>query len=622
MRKLLLLEAVFLSYLGLLALLPYIPLAVSVFFGLIYLLFASRGNEVILHNRVSSALAILFSILFIGQAFGGEPVKSIVYLLLTLNTLKLAGEKQAGDYLQILLLNFLIVASVTSFTIEPSYLALLLTFIGVGINFLVNLTTHESFGDVGSGEIRELVRFSGRIFLISIPITVLFFFILPRSGSAYFPASAPYRTIGFSDKIDIGNMEKLLKSGKIAFRVKVLKGKLPALPYWRGITYEIFRRGTWYHRREAVGTFPLNVERVLALPVKGRYVIQEITLGRNSYGFMPGLDKPIGGKFPFRVLVSRSLVYKSGVPGRLKYRLISVDSRTLPDEPPDEKYTYVPAYLADTLRKLFKNFEDTPEKMAEKLSLYFRSRFRYSLEFTAPEGEDPILYFLTKGRAGHCEIFASSMALILRSFGVPTRLVGGYLGATYNKFGDYYVVNESDAHTWVEVYVPGAGWMRYDPSPPARNRRSRLSRLYLYIDYIKLMWYNNVINYDLFSQLGALERVSYSAGKFRFSKKWLLVFLIFVLPFLRLRREKHFYREALRILERKGIKREPWETPGEFLSRVKEQDKVLGETFEKLTRLYEEVEFGGKKLKTDPDELLKKLKSSRKFPISGAHLVE
>ncbi len=606
MKKILLIEAILLSYSGLVALIPYIPLSVTIFFSLINLLPISRGNDVILNNRISGILAVLFSILFIGQALTGEPVRSIVYLLLTLNTLKIFGEKRAGDYMQILLLNFLILASVTTFTIEPSFLILILVFTVVSINFLVNLSTYETSGEIS--EIKELIRFSGKIFLASIPLAVLFFLILPRSGSSYFPSSSMYRKVGLSDRIDITNMEKLLKSGKIAFRVRVLKGKLPPLPYWRGITYEIFRRGSWYHRREAVGSFPLNTERILPLPLRGRQIVQEITL-EGSAGFLPALDKPMGGKFPFRVFVSRSLVFKTPASGRLKYRVVSVDAKILSDEPPDENYLSVPPSLADTLRKLFKDFEDTPEKMAEKLSLYFRSRFTYSLDFKAPREEDPILYFLTKGKTGHCEIFASSMALILRSFGIPTRLVGGYLGATYNKIGNYFVVKESDAHSWVEVFIPGMGWERYDPSPPVKKKR-RISRLYLYIDYLKLIWYNNVVNYDLFSQLETLGRISRSAGKWKFSRRWLLLLLVFVVPFLRKRRRQHFYVEALKILERKGIKKEPWETAGEFLVRVKREKGDPGKVFEKITRLYEEVEFGGKNLQSPPTELLKRLKKS------------
>ncbi len=614
MKRLLILEAAFLSYLGLIALMPYIPIAVSLFFSLIYLvlLIGSRENEVILHNRIASVFAILFSILFIGQALGGESVKSIVYLLLTLNALKLAGEKRSGDLLQILLLNFLIVASVTTFTIEPSFLFLLLAFIGVSINFLVNLTTHELF-EKEVQKVGELAKLSGKIFFVSIPLAILFFFILPRSGTSYFPSTGKSITrVGFTDRIDIGNMEKLLRSNKIAFRAKIIRGKMPILPYWRGTTYEIFRKGSWFHRREAVGTFPLNLERVLSVPIRGKYVVQEITLEGNTYGFLPGLQWPIGGKFPFRVFVSRSLVFRSGVPGRVKYRMISVESKSLPDEPPDENYTYVPPYLADTLRILFRSFKDTPEKMAIKLTHYFRTRFKYSLSFKAPENEDPIIYFLTEKRSGHCEMFASAMALILRSFGIPTRLVGGYLGATYNKLGDYYVVYEGDAHTWVEVYLPETGWVKFDPSPPSQRRRSNISRLFLYIDYMKLLWYNNVINYDLFSQLGAVESVSYSAKNLKFPKKWILLSILFALLVFKRRKRKHFYIEALRILENKGIKRNPWETPGEFAIRVRKLNGEVGGILEDLTNLYYEAEYGGKEMSKSPAALLDQLKKSSK----------
>src|SRR5439155_1103305 len=74
-------------------------------------------------------------------------------------------------------------------------------------------------------------------------------------------------------------------------------------------------------------------------------------------------------------------------------------------------------------------------------------------------------------KAGHCEYFASSMAILLRAAGIPTRVINGFLLGEYNPVGRDYIIRESDAHSWVEVYISGKGWVEFDPTPPDPNHR-------------------------------------------------------------------------------------------------------------------------------------------------------
>ena len=79
---------------------------------------------------------------------------------------------------------------------------------------------------------------------------------------------------------------------------------------------------------------------------------------------------------------------------------------------------------------------------------------------------DPIGDFLFRYRSGHCEYFATAMVLMLRSQGIPARFVTGFLGGENNRLG-YYIVRQSNAHAWVEAYLPDSGWTVFDPTPPA-----------------------------------------------------------------------------------------------------------------------------------------------------------
>jgi hypothetical protein len=121
----------------------------------------------------------------------------------------------------------------------------------------------------------------------------------------------------------------------------------------------------------------------------------------------------------------------------------------------------------------------------------------------------PLDEFLFEKKAGHCEFFASSFAVLLRAAGVPSRLVGGYYGGEYNELGGYYLVTESMAHVWVEVFLEGRGWVRRDPSIFAVNfsgeralkHQGLLAKTRLIVDSLSYFWNQAVITYDLDKQL-------------------------------------------------------------------------------------------------------------------------
>jgi len=113
-------------------------------------------------------------------------------------------------------------------------------------------------------------------------------------------------------------------------------------------------------------------------------------------------------------------------------------------------------------------------------------------------GDQPIATVLFNARTGHCEYFASSMAILLRAAGVPTRLVNGFLTGEYNPIGDDYIIRQSDAHSWVEVYVPDRGWLEFDPTPPDPTERDTglMAHLSHYVDAAEFYWNSYILIYD------------------------------------------------------------------------------------------------------------------------------
>jgi hypothetical protein len=107
-----------------------------------------------------------------------------------------------------------------------------------------------------------------------------------------------------------------------------------------------------------------------------------------------------------------------------------------------------------------------PYDAASAIEAYLRSNYQYTLTPTVPPaGADPLEYFLFTSKEGYCEYFASAMGDMLRSLGIPTRLVNGYGPGSYDEKLGRYVVKESDAHTWVEAYFPTYGWIPFEPTP-------------------------------------------------------------------------------------------------------------------------------------------------------------
>jgi len=152
----------------------------------------------------------------------------------------------------------------------------------------------------------------------------------------------------------------------------------------------------------------------------------------------------------------------------------------------------------------------TDQQRLDALENWFRTNgFRYS-RTNLPTGADALERFLFDTKSGHCEFFASGFALLARGAGLPARLVGGYYGGEYNELGGYYRVSEERAHVWVEIWINGAGWLRYDPSSLAVNadtalgeprQRSLAMRLRLLLDSLDHSWNSAIIAYDFERQL-------------------------------------------------------------------------------------------------------------------------
>ena len=172
----------------------------------------------------------------------------------------------------------------------------------------------------------------------------------------------------------------------------------------------------------------------------------------------------------------------------------------------------IPALAADVTRNATSAFDK-----AAAIETYLQSNFAYTLQLESA-GEDPLAYFLFRRKRGHCEYFASAMAVMLRSIGIPSRIANGFRGGELNDVSGSYVVRARDAHSWVEAYLPGYGWAEFDPTPAADPPPpSAFARLLLYVDAMREFWAEWVINYD-FARQTSLGETTVTKSRITFDR--------------------------------------------------------------------------------------------------------
>ncbi len=294
----------------------------------------------------------------------------------------------------------------------------------------------------------------------------------------------------------------------------------------------------------------------------------------------------------------------------------------------------------------------TPYDAAIAVQSYLETNCSYSLDsLTMPSGSDPLAYFLFTRKTGHCEYFASSMAILLRCANIPARVVVGFQKGEWNSPGEFFAVRQRDAHAWVEAYFQGAGWMTFDPSPRSAENRAFLSgrnwlqkNIMPYIAFLDEKYYDYVIEYDrgtragLFSRVAnflrqirrPMERVFHFIPRFRWRNLIMtvsvagIVFLILILmirsrnrrvvsrlstPSVRYRRRKIIwgrygrrvadaYLQVRRLVERETPKRSVYMTPHDFIRYAEEniprtlEQALPIELLRELTYMYENARFG------------------------------
>jgi transglutaminase-like putative cysteine protease len=456
-------------------------------------------------------------------------IPASIHLVLFLQLAKLYQEKSDKDYLYLIILSFLQILAASSLTIDLSFVASLFLFLVALVSTLMSFDMYRSerktttqATDLGA----PLTGMSVWATIWIIVTGVVLFLIIPRVGTGYFTRATAQSLLvsGFADRVELGEIGEVKRNTAVVMRARQTSGTPFALVKWRGIALDQFDGHNWTKsdRRHAL----------LEAQIPGEfYWIHPIVQKRDTAGYEillePLATNTLFAPYQVRMVSGRlqgvdsdsddSLYLRFPTPRRNQYEVVSEianrgrikDSDSKEDAIPDEvssKYLQLPPDLDPRITQLAKDITAKGRSTLEKATLvegYLKQHYKYTLNLTWKPGPQPVSTFLFESKSGHCEYFASSMALILRAAGIPTRLINGFLMGEYNPVGEDYIVRESDAHSWIEVYVPGHDWMEFDPTPPDPNHHEmNLARqISQYFDAMELFWNSYVIVYDSGAQL-------------------------------------------------------------------------------------------------------------------------
>ncbi len=640
----------------------------------------TRPGGLRLPHRLAAALTgavVLFYPLDLYFLQGGDFTASTVRLMLLFTALKVSIAETGRDYFYLGILAFLHLLTAAMFAGGPGYFVLLAVFTVTAIfcygSFALRRFARAaerpalSSGALqGFGALRRLGSFAVLFAGGALVLGAALFPVLPRApADTRIPLFGRNYNTGFSDGVDLGLTGALQNDFTPVMRVESLDGTPVGRQFWRGAALSLFDGVRW--SRAAQRSTALSVSREGYRP-NWRARRRGAEFRRLRYSvvvepmpvravFVAGVPDAIRGAFPrLWKTPSESLLVEGAAPGQdLRYQVSSwvADPDTIPPRRAVELFSR--QFVERNLR-LPQNLDPrigryalqvaggrtNPLEQARAIEEHLKTAFGYTLEFPSEQAGDPLAHFLFERREGHCEYFASAMAVMLRTLGIPARLVNGFAGGVYNPLSGVRVIRAADAHSWVEAYIPRYGWLEFDPTPAAPDTFAGtwLAQAWMIWDALQSVWTDWVIDYDAerrlelvrdmtrSSQSAALAAVLSVDAVFQWARRlwesltagpgparpalaapaesWVLRLLCAAVLAAALwlcfrkfrsaaarRREPaaaRLYRRAVRALARRGIRRPASLTPQELVARV--ADPPLRRAMQDLTGAYLAARFG------------------------------
>ena len=617
---------------------------------------------------------------------GGAEVSVLSHMILFLSAVKLLQSKADRDWFFLYLISFFTVLLAAGLTASPVFLATLTLYLLCALSTVVAFEIQKMRRKVTATQTRLLVPPDSRLFqklpmrlwrrryletrrlpAVSLGLLALivvlafpFFLIAPRSATSALKrgGSVVSGLIGFSDTVTLGQIGQLKGNDEIFMHVRVeTSSGMPSTGLrWRGVALDQFtgkgwKKSTFAERAERKesesGFFKLGTTEDIARLTAQTFYVEPVD---TPVLFGAPRVVAVQGSLPFvRIDSEGAIQTRPHDQERLVYKVYSdttepganiLRSDRLQYFVESARYLELPSNLDPRISTLAHEVIQTNHAQngydaARAIETYLRQSYGYTLDLKAG-GPEPLSDFLFNVKRGHCEYFATAMAVMLRTQGIASRVVNGFLPGEYNETAGAFTVRQSDAHSWVEVYFPQTNsWVTFDPTPPAgrtpKARTGLAGVLSKYSEALELMWFQYVVGYDkqeqrslltstrkrlLELQRDSVNGVDWARTALPFLMKPILIgsaslTSLIMVVFLTLR-VRHlgwrrglkvwqvgagaettridFYERLLKALEKQGIKRELYQTPLEFAAAVGANEAHA------ITNAYNRVRFGEEKL--------------------------
>jgi len=627
---------------------------------------------------VITAVVLVYGILdlvFLAESF----IASVIHLLAFLLIYRMYNSRGHRDLLDVFILTLLQLIAACTLTISFGFFVVFCLYMVLGTWGLILFHLKRETEEAVPERSRELLAGSDLVVpsfllssigvaLTSLLLTLAIFFAIPRVGRSYLPLRAqigPMMT-GFAERVDLGAYGTIQKDPTIVMRVSfpesvVNPERLPDLR-WRGVAFDSFDGQSWSLRdpdrvavrRSRDGHFSLAAPRWRAPFLTYEIFLEPV--GTEAIFTLPRVVSIQGG---FTGLVEDSgngLSLAAAPSSRVRYMALSQPERFRPEQlrqvvksgdyPSEIRKAYLQLpQLSPRLRALARELAagaSTPFDIARQVEGYLSKNLEYTLDLRRDSGIDPLDDFLFFHRAGNCEYFAASMAILLRVVGVPARVVNGFQRGEWNEVGRFYTVRQRDAHSWVEVFFPEVGWVTFDPTPRSAFEEQIFgasSWTSKYFDALRMRWNRYVIDYNVGDQaIVAMSlrrqsalfgqnlwrrwdlwwfKIQHAMRRFWKGHAYLLGILLVLIPaglllvrklsvatilpsgWLFSERTRRgsvaFYERMLGLLVKRGLPRPLAATAREHVSTLTDRPELYLPVLE-LTALYERVRFGGEPL--------------------------
>jgi protein-glutamine gamma-glutamyltransferase len=641
----------------------------------------ARHREVLLSEHWTNILTIacvgfyIADEFLISRAFLGATVHLVLFVMLV----RLFSAQRDRDHYFLAVLSFLMVLAAAVLTVDSTFLIALAGFVLLAVAAFILMEMMHSLKKspvlARDPRVQNAHRKLSFAILVVAPVLLLLiflggtgiFFLLPRVSAGFMSTEtgANDLTTGFSDRVELGRIGQIQQSKTVVMHVAIDGDSFGAFaPKLRGVALSKFDGRTWSNSssrqtilRGSDGRFNLDLPNPQFRVPRGRNLHYRVTMEPfiSEVFFLLATPESLAGNYRAVSENPDGSVFNldnehpvaryeadSRIPAPIAVGLQSA-SDLFRDQVSSE-YLHVPE-LDPRIRPLTEKIvvnAKIPYDRAMAIETYLRTHYGYTLQLASAKPTDPISDFLFIRRRGHCEYFSSAMAIMLRTIGIPSRVVNGFAGGEFNDITSQYVIRASDAHSWVEAYIPGNGWLAFDPTPGGSAQpHSQWSRLMLYMDAMSSFWREWIVNYDLAHQLRLTQDATHGSravvgqaqswGRREYQRmlawarriqdrvgassvKWgirgvvtiALVLLIISLPRLLLLLQKIrlarsprqapqlaasiWYERMLRQTAKLGWTKSPAQTPDEFASVI--TDQKIQHRVSDFTEHYERARFG------------------------------